>query len=91
MHSVEKRDFYSHNPLFSVSSSSEMKPQQQLLLMRVSSVKSRDCEAVPTTSSATNAPISNKLRKDQIMQRTTSTNATNNGNSEDKSIQQQSK
>ena len=90
MHSVEKRDFYSHNPLFSVSSSSEMKPQQQLLLMRVSSVKSRDCEAVPTTSSA-NAPISNKLRKDQIMQRTTSTNATNNGNSEDKSIQQQSK
>ena len=68
-----------------------MKPQQQLLLMRVSSVKSRDCEAVPTTSSATNAPISNKLRKDQIMQRTTSANATNNGNSEDKSIQQQSK
>ena len=69
-----------------------MKPQQQLLLMRVSSVKSRDCEAVPTTSSVTsNAPISNKLRKDQIMQRTTSTNATNNGNSEDKSIQQQSK
>ena len=68
-----------------------MKPQQQLLLMRVSSVKSRDSEAVPTTSSITNAPIPNKLRKDQIMQRTTSTNATNNGNSEDKSIQQQSK
>ena len=69
-----------------------MKPQQQLLLMRVSSVKSRDCEAVPTTSSTTNAPIPNKShRKDQIMQRTTSSNATNNGNSEDKSIQQQSK